>query len=272
MGRRLRAMWRLRQPRAAHAPGPGRPRALARPAPGPPRGGRRADHRQARRPARPRSTWSNGWSTSATGGRCQVEHRGQVARRGSIVDVFPSTADHPVRIDLWGDEVDRLTRFSVTDQRSTDDVDCVEIFPSRELLPTDEVTSEGGRAGRHRAVGPGAVGAAGRGRRVRGHGVVAAVAHRGRAHPVRPARPRRPRPAGRAPPHARPGRRPARRGGVARRQPGHHLGRRPKTGSGPASTSPSTASWPTPRPRRGPSPARPRAPTSPPSSPGAGTR
>jgi transcription-repair coupling factor (superfamily II helicase) len=69
----------------------------------------------------------------------QVEHRGQVARRGSIVDVFPSTADHPVRIDLWGDEVDRLTRFSVTDQRSTDDVDCVELFPSRELLPTDEV-------------------------------------------------------------------------------------------------------------------------------------
>ncbi len=69
----------------------------------------------------------------------QVEHRGQVARRGSIVDVFPSTDDHPVRIDLWGDEVDRLTRFSVTDQRSTDDVACVELFPSRELLPTDEV-------------------------------------------------------------------------------------------------------------------------------------
>ena len=32
--------------------------------------------------------------------------------RGSIVDVFPSTADAPVRIDLWGDEVDRLTEFS----------------------------------------------------------------------------------------------------------------------------------------------------------------
>ncbi|HEX7276241.1 MAG TPA: transcription-repair coupling factor [Acidimicrobiales bacterium] len=69
----------------------------------------------------------------------QVEHRGQVARRGSIVDVFPSTADHPVRIDLWGDEVDRLTRFSVTDQRSTGDIGCVELFPSRELLPTDDV-------------------------------------------------------------------------------------------------------------------------------------
>jgi len=69
----------------------------------------------------------------------QVEHRGEVARRGSIVDVFPSTADAPVRIDLWGDEVDRLTTFSVADQRSTDDVESAELFPCRELLPTDEV-------------------------------------------------------------------------------------------------------------------------------------
>ncbi|MDQ4068230.1 MAG: transcription-repair coupling factor, partial [Actinomycetota bacterium] len=69
----------------------------------------------------------------------QVEHRGQVARRGSIVDVFPSTADVPVRIDLWGDEVDRLTTFSVSDQRSTGGIECVEIFGCRELVPTEEV-------------------------------------------------------------------------------------------------------------------------------------
>ncbi|MFA5882896.1 MAG: transcription-repair coupling factor [Acidimicrobiia bacterium] len=69
----------------------------------------------------------------------QVEARGEVAVRGSIVDVYPSTADHPVRIDLWGDEVDRLTAFSVADQRTTHDVDEVAIFPARELLPTPEV-------------------------------------------------------------------------------------------------------------------------------------
>jgi len=68
-----------------------------------------------------------------------VEHRGEVARRGSIVDVFPSTADVPVRIDLWGDEVDRLSQFSVTDQRSTEPLECVELFPCREVLPTAEV-------------------------------------------------------------------------------------------------------------------------------------
>jgi transcription-repair coupling factor (superfamily II helicase) len=69
----------------------------------------------------------------------QVEHRGEVAVRGSILDVFPVTADRPVRVDLWGDEVDRLTEFSVTDQRSTVDLDEACIFPARELLATDEV-------------------------------------------------------------------------------------------------------------------------------------
>ena len=69
----------------------------------------------------------------------QVEARGELAVRGSIVDVYPSTADHPVRIDLWGDEVDRLSQFSVADQRSHGDVAEMWLFPVRELLPTDDV-------------------------------------------------------------------------------------------------------------------------------------
>ena len=68
-----------------------------------------------------------------------VEHRGEVARRGAIIDIFPSTADAPIRIDLWGDEVDRLTEFAVDDQRSTRDLDEALIFPARELIPSDEV-------------------------------------------------------------------------------------------------------------------------------------
>ncbi len=69
----------------------------------------------------------------------QVEHRGEVAIRGSIIDVFPPTADVPVRIDLWGDEVDRLSEFSVHDQRSTIDIDEVVLVGCRELRPTEEV-------------------------------------------------------------------------------------------------------------------------------------
>ncbi len=73
-----------------------------------------------------------------------VEHRGEVARRGAIIDVFPSTADAPVRIDLWGDEVDRLTEFTVNDQRSTADLAEALIFPARELLPSDAVRRRAG--------------------------------------------------------------------------------------------------------------------------------
>ncbi len=69
----------------------------------------------------------------------QVEHRGEVAVRGSIVDVFAATADVPVRIDLWGDEVERLAQFSVHDQRTIGDVGVVEVLPCRELRPTDDV-------------------------------------------------------------------------------------------------------------------------------------
>ncbi len=69
----------------------------------------------------------------------QVEHRGELAVRGSIIDIFPSTADGPVRIDLWGDEVERLCRFTVNDQRATTDLAEVTIFGCRELLPTDAV-------------------------------------------------------------------------------------------------------------------------------------
>ncbi len=69
----------------------------------------------------------------------QVEHRGELAVRGSIIDLFPSTADGPIRIDLWGDEVDRLCEFTVNDQRSTIDVSEVEIFPCRELMVTEDI-------------------------------------------------------------------------------------------------------------------------------------
>ncbi len=68
----------------------------------------------------------------------QVEHRGEVAVRGSIVDVYPSTADAPVRIDLWGDEVDRLTEFAVADQRSTVGIEEAVIYPCREFRPTQQ--------------------------------------------------------------------------------------------------------------------------------------
>lgn len=68
-----------------------------------------------------------------------VELRGHVARRGSIIDIFPSTADVPIRVEFWGDEIERLQTFNVNDQRSAHDVQEAWVHPARELLIDQEM-------------------------------------------------------------------------------------------------------------------------------------
>jgi len=69
-----------------------------------------------------------------------VTRRGEFAVRGGILDVFPPTAEHPVRVDFFGDEVDQVRGFSVADQRSiAGEVTEVELPPSREMLLTEPV-------------------------------------------------------------------------------------------------------------------------------------
>ncbi len=65
----------------------------------------------------------------------RVEARGEVAVRGGIVDVFPAQADHPVRVDFWGDTVDEVRRFSVASQRSEETVERMTAYPAREVRP-----------------------------------------------------------------------------------------------------------------------------------------
>ena len=70
-----------------------------------------------------------------------VGKRGEFAVRGGILDLFPPTYEHPVRIEFWGDEVSEMRMFSVADQRSIPEIeiDTVIAVPCRELLLTDEV-------------------------------------------------------------------------------------------------------------------------------------
>ncbi|WP_203568455.1 transcription-repair coupling factor [Aestuariimicrobium ganziense] len=69
-----------------------------------------------------------------------VERRGEFAVRGGIVDLFPPTEEHPVRIDFFGDTVDEIRSFTVADQRSTDHtLQTVTASPCRELLLDDRV-------------------------------------------------------------------------------------------------------------------------------------
>ncbi|CAG7845047.1 Transcription-repair-coupling factor [Pseudoclavibacter triregionum] len=64
-----------------------------------------------------------------------VTRRGEFAVRGGILDVFPPDADHALRIDFFGDEIEEIRPFAVSDQRSLDaEVDAVRLTPSRELL------------------------------------------------------------------------------------------------------------------------------------------
>jgi transcription-repair coupling factor (superfamily II helicase) len=69
-----------------------------------------------------------------------VTRRGEFAVRGGILDAFPPVAEHPFRIDFFGDEVDSIRAFSVADQRSIDgEITDVVLAPSRELLLTEPV-------------------------------------------------------------------------------------------------------------------------------------
>ncbi len=69
-----------------------------------------------------------------------VTRRGEFAVRGGILDVFPPDADHPVRVEFFGDELEQLRPFSVADQRSLPTpLERVELPPSREMLLGPEV-------------------------------------------------------------------------------------------------------------------------------------
>ncbi|NVN52131.1 transcription-repair coupling factor [Mycolicibacterium hippocampi] len=70
-----------------------------------------------------------------------VGKRGEFAVRGGILDVFPPTAEHPVRIEFWGDEVSEMRMFSVADQRSIPEIDITTMIavPCREVLLTADV-------------------------------------------------------------------------------------------------------------------------------------
>jgi transcription-repair coupling factor (superfamily II helicase) len=62
-----------------------------------------------------------------------VREPGQVSRRGGIIDLFPPTGDHAVRIDLFGDEIDSLRLFDPETQRSTNRIERFSVRPPLEI-------------------------------------------------------------------------------------------------------------------------------------------
>ncbi|MCB9787580.1 MAG: transcription-repair coupling factor [Deltaproteobacteria bacterium] len=63
-----------------------------------------------------------------------VEDPGTFALRGGIIDVFSPLFEYPLRIELWGDEIDTLRLFDPTTQRTLRSVDTVMLGPARDIV------------------------------------------------------------------------------------------------------------------------------------------
>lgn len=68
---------------------------------------------------------------------------GQFSVRGGILDVFPLTEENPIRIELWGDEIDTIRYFDCESQKSIENIEQVSIYPAAELVLSDEEKAGG---------------------------------------------------------------------------------------------------------------------------------
>ncbi|MCR5109021.1 MAG: transcription-repair coupling factor [Lachnospiraceae bacterium] len=73
----------------------------------------------------------------------QVEDKGQFSFHGGIIDIYPCADENPVRIELWGDEIDSIRSFDIMTQRSLEKLDRYDIYPSSETVLTSDELDEG---------------------------------------------------------------------------------------------------------------------------------
>ncbi|TMB72682.1 MAG: transcription-repair coupling factor [Chloroflexi bacterium] len=79
----------------------------------------------------------------------EVSEPGTFSRRGGIFDVYPASASMPIRIELFGDEIETIRSFDPVTQRSQDATDSVDVLPAREysLERAGELADRLARAG-----------------------------------------------------------------------------------------------------------------------------
>ena len=73
----------------------------------------------------------------------QAEAPGQFAVRGNILDIYPMDESSPVRIELWGDEVDSIRAFDAESQRSIENLESALIVPACEMVMSEEKAGKG---------------------------------------------------------------------------------------------------------------------------------
>lgn len=64
-----------------------------------------------------------------------VVEPGTFSRRGGIIDLYPVSEPYPIRVELWGDEIDSMRRFEPDSQRSLETIEAVSLLPANEALP-----------------------------------------------------------------------------------------------------------------------------------------
>ena len=67
-----------------------------------------------------------------------VAKPGDFAIRGDIVDIYPLTVDNPVRIDFFGNQVEKIKFFDTETQRSMETMETIEVLPAKDRIVTDE--------------------------------------------------------------------------------------------------------------------------------------
>lgn len=72
----------------------------------------------------------------------QVEGAGQFAVRGGILDFYPPSAELPLRVEFWGDEIDTISTFDISTQRRVAEADRADIVPAREALPDADLPAK----------------------------------------------------------------------------------------------------------------------------------
>jgi transcription-repair coupling factor (superfamily II helicase) len=69
-----------------------------------------------------------------------VTRRGEFAVRGGILDIFPTDARHPVRLEFFGDELEQMREFAIADQRSLETKSTnLRLYAAREIIITPDV-------------------------------------------------------------------------------------------------------------------------------------
>ncbi|HEY5871632.1 MAG TPA: hypothetical protein VIT46_00215, partial [Gaiellaceae bacterium] len=78
----------------------------------------------------------------------RVEDRGQIAVRGGLVDIFPSTGREPLRVEFFGDDIEHIRAFSPFTQRTLHSVADASIYPARERIAGSDLESGADKADR----------------------------------------------------------------------------------------------------------------------------